>query len=111
MADFPTLPGVKRNIERNLYKPEIKSKFEGNYAQTRPVFTRATYDFKIEYAALTMAQVVVLEQFFADNKGNSFNWLNPQDATTYVVRFVDDKLSSKQITKEFYTVSIPLEQI
>lgn len=111
MVNFPTLPGVRRNIERNLSKPEIKSKFEGNYAQTRPMFTRATYDFRIEYAALTIAQVEVLEQFFANNKGSDFNWLNPQDSKTYVVRFVDDKLSSKQITKELYTVSISLEEV
>lgn len=111
MVNFPTLPGVRRNIERNLAKPEIKSKFEGNYAQTRPIFTRATYDFRIEYAALTITQIEVLEQFFIDNKGGPFNWLNPQDSKTYVVRFVEDKLSSKQITKELYTVSILLEQV
>lgn len=111
MVNFPTIPGVRRNIERNLSKPEIKSKFEGNYAQTRPMFTRATYDFRIEYASLTIAQVEVLEQFFVANKGGSFNWLNPQDNKTYVVRFVEDKLSSKQITKEWYTVAIALEEV
>lgn len=110
MVNFPTLPGVRRNIERGLTKPEIKSKFEGNYAQTRPIFTRATYDFRIEYAALTIAQVEVLEQFFVDNKGGSFNWINPQDGKTYVVRFAEDKLSPKQITKELYTISIAFEE-
>lgn len=111
MVNFPTLPGVRRNIERNLSKPEIKSKFEGNYTQTRPMFTRATYDFRIEYAALTIAQIEVLEQFFVNNKGSEFNWLNPQDGKTYIVRFVEDKLSSKQISKEIYTISIPLEEV
>lgn len=111
MVNFPTLPGVRRNIERALSKPQVKSIFEGNYAQTRPMFTRATYDFRIEYAALTIAQIEVLEQFFANNKGGEFNWLNPQDSKTYVVRFVDDKLSSKQITKERYTVAIALEEV
>lgn len=111
MVNFPTLPGVRRNIERNLSKPEIKSKFEGNYTQTRPMFTRATYDFRIEYAALTIAQIEVLEQFFVNNKGGEFTWLNPQDGKNYIVRFVEDKLSSKQISKEIYTISIPLEEV
>jgi len=111
MAVFPTLPGVRRNIERNVNKPEIKSKFEGNYAQTRPVYTRANYDFKIEYAALSITEIKVLEQFFVENKGGSFDWLNPQDNETYLVRFVDEKFSSKMITKEKYTVSITLEQV
>lgn len=110
MVNFPTLPGVRRNIERALSKPQVKSNFEGNYSQTRPMFTRATYDFRIEYTALTMAQVEVLEQFFVTNKGGSFNWLNPQDGKTYIVRFVEDKLSPKQSTKELYTISIAFEE-
>lgn len=111
MAVFPTLPGIKRNIERNVNKPEIKSKFEGNYAQTRPVYTRANYDFKIEFVAISISEVDVLEEFFIAHKGGSFDWVNPQDNKTYLVRFVDEKLSSKMIKKEKYTVSIALEQV
>lgn len=108
---FPALPGVKRNIERTPNKPVIRSNFEGNYAQTRPRFTRASYEFKIEYPVLTLDQLQTLEAFFIAYSGVSFLWTNPDDGIERTVRFVDDKLPSRQIDKKQYTVSFALEEV
>lgn len=111
MAVFPALTGVRLNVERNLNKPEIKSEFDGNYKQTRPMFTRATYDFRIEYPVLTIAQLQTLESFFIANKGGSFSWVSPDDLISRTVRFMDDKLPSRMVDKGKYTVSINLEEV
>lgn len=112
MAVFPTLSRpAEATIARTKTKPVVRSKFDGNYSQTRPLFTRSTFAFSITWPILTLNDVKTIESFFDDNQGSNFTWVNPEDGESYVVRFVDESINSKMIDRDQYAVSINLEEV
>ena len=109
---FPTL-SVEADIKYDdeYIKPVVKTKFDGNYAQTRPKYTKASNDFNPTYKMITEADKNTLKTFFNTNSGNSFDWTNPTDKVVYTVRFGVDRLKFKNITVGYYSVDIPLEEV
>lgn len=112
MAVFPTLSvPPHKDYTEEIVKPIIKSEFDGNYAQTRPRFTRSTINFSLKFKSMLIADKTTLQAFFSANSGSSFDWLNPTDAVTYTVRFAEDSLSFRHMGAGYYETTIELEQV
>lgn len=112
MATFPTLTiSASSKFEDEYIKPTVKTKFEGNYSQSRPKYTRASHNFNTLYNMITETDKATLQTFFNTNSGNSFTWNNPTDEVDYTVIFAEDSLSFKNITLGFYEVNIKLEEL
>ena len=112
MATFPTLSQkASINFSKERIKPIVKTKFEGNYAQTRPKYTRTMSKFKIAYNALTTTDVSTMETFFDANSGGEFNWTDPSTSTVFVVRFSSETLTFKHIGKDLYSLELVLEEV
>ena len=112
MATFPTLSvTASMKYEDEYIKPIVKTKFEGNYAQTRPKYTRSSQNFMPTYTMITEADKDSLQAFFNTNSGNSFDWTNPTDSVVYTVRFAKETLKFKNIVVGYYEIAIPLEEL
>jgi len=112
MATFPTLSvPPSNNYSDEIVKPIVRTKFEGNYNQTRPKYTRSAKNFNLKFRPITEADKLILETFFDTNSGNSFTWTNPSNEVVYTVRFVEESLKFKRILAIDYEVSIPLEEV
>lgn len=97
ILNFPVLPsGAKPDsskfqmtLEDNVLSQEI----EGGYTVTRPRTTRkARRSWKVAYTNIDNADRQALMNFYesAGGGGVIFNWVNPQDGATYLVRFKGD---------------------
>ena len=112
MATFPTLSlGTSINFSKERIKPIVKTKFEGNYAQTRPKYTRTMSKFKISYNALTTTDVSTMETFFDANSGGEFTWTDPSTTTDYTVRFSEETIGFKHIGNDLYSLDLVLEEV
>lgn len=112
---MPVFPELSRPAESTLSrtktKPIIRSKFDGNYSQTRPKFTRSTFTWNITWPILTLNDIEIIESFFDANQGGEFIWVSPDDGITHTVRFVDESINSKMIDNDQYSISISLEEV
>ena len=112
MADFPTLSkDVSVSYEEQIIKPSVRVKFEGNYVQSRPKYTRTQKIFKISFSALTSSDISTLNTFFDDNHGSSFNWTNPVTSTVFNVRFMEDSIKYKHQNVNLFSTTFSLEEI
>ena len=112
MASFPTLSVCATNdFKEEIIKPIVKTQFEGNYAQTRPKYTRTTKNFTLKYMFITEADKSTLNAFFETYRGSSFDWTHPRTSTVHSVRFAEDILKYKYLDVGLYEVSVPLEEI
>ena len=116
MADFPTL---SRQPNRDGYKqsllqdPTISSDFENGYQITRSKYNNVALKFEMVFSFLLSADKVLLENFEKDRnyRVGEFNWVNPEDSLTYIVRF-DNNLEFKQERAEdFWNVAVTLVEI
>ena len=113
--DFPTLnrkPSFTFD-ETSEYKT-LKSPTEDGYVITRAQWTKPKKSWHLTYKLLSNNDYGTLKDFFLNSaKGGalSFNWLNPQDSTTYEVRFKDDNLKASYVTIGYWDVEFELEQV
>jgi hypothetical protein len=95
MSDFPTLsqnPDAEIWREEPASDPTLRSEFEAGYQLTRAKFTVIPRTWSLVYRFLSNTEKTTLQTFERStvNYGaNSFNWTNPIDSQTYVVRFVE----------------------
>lgn len=112
MAVFPTLSKqATAKYKETFTKPSVRTKFEGNYEQTRSKFTRGTNAFTVTFRYLTVTDKATLKTFFADNNGGEFDWTNPLDDLTYTVRFKDDEIAFDHISAEQFAVTLTLVEV
>ena len=112
MASFPTLSrGTSISFTESTNKPQVRTSFEGNYAQTRPKYTRDMGLFDITYQMITVADRNTLKTFFDTYLGDSFEWTNPTDSVIYTVRFKNDTLKFTHIANNKFNVKMTLEEV
>jgi len=98
MAAFPTIyrqgtmiqnPVVETFDDNMAQDPTIRSQSEGGYVTSRARFTRVTRKWTIRYEWMSKANKNTIKAFEdARHAGaESFTWTNPENATTYTVRF------------------------
>jgi hypothetical protein len=94
-----------------IYRPQIRTEFEGNYVQSRPRATRATRRWTLVWNAMTEAHYQLLDAYFIANIGVTFSWTEPITTTSYTVRFSEDSLQWSHFNKGVRSVSLGLETI
>lgn len=111
MADWPNIPAADFGTEESVYKPQVRTPFEGNYSQSRPATTRAIRIFPLAWSVMSEPDYQTLEAFFIANQGNSFNWTHPITSVGYVCRFVGDALPSVWLAPGQRSVKCPIEVV
>jgi phage-related protein len=112
MAVFPTLSkGPTQKYTETYMKPSVRTPFDGNYEQTRPKFTRAVNTFTVNFKFIDATDKSTLKTFFAANNGESFDWTNPLDSVTYLVRFADDQLDFKNLGADRFEITLKLQEV
>lgn len=107
--NFPTLP--ISDISRKTIKPAIRASFDGGYEQSRPKFTRRVKEFSLTINKLTIENAIILDDFFIANQGLDFYFYDEVYDTTHTVRFSEDELNIKQVTKKYHSVSLTLKEV
>lgn len=92
--NFPTLSAAaipdSAQFQVNYEDPAMRTEMEGGYVITRARHTRVPRrSWKVTYRMLGNADRTLLENLWDTVRGGSasFNWTNPQNATSYEVRF------------------------
>lgn len=112
MAVFPSLSKLPtQSYTETFTKPSIRTPFDGNYEQTRPKFTRSTKTFDVNFKFLTPTDKSTLQTFFNTYNGESFDWTNPLDSVTYLVRFAEDMLVFKNQGADRFSLSLKLQEV
>jgi|SRR3990172_1811820 len=114
MADWPSIATPTFGTSIDVYKPQIRNEFEGNYVQSRPRVSREIRRWRLVWNVMTEANYQTLESFFLANQGNSFNWTEPVTSTGYVCRFSENSLVSTHADKgatNYRRVEVMIEEI
>ena len=86
MADWPDIPNASVLPFRHI-KRQIKAGFQSGYVHSHAAETRSRKRWPLSWKVLKAADLSTLITFFDNNLGGTFNWTNPADSVTYVVRF------------------------
>ena len=111
MADWPNIPAADFGTEEEVYKPQVRSEFEGGYVQSRPRTSREIRRFPLSWETMSSADYATLETFFKTYQGNSFNWTHPVTSVVYVCRFSTDSLMSIWTGPGYRSVKCPIEVV
>ncbi|MEW6265302.1 MAG: hypothetical protein AB1641_19665 [Thermodesulfobacteriota bacterium] len=111
MAAFPDILAPD-DISEELYLPQVRTDFEGNYVQSRPAVSRARRRFTLKWNALENADYDSLETFFLANQGISFTWTHNVSDVVYTVRFSGDSLRHKRLNASLRgDIEITIEEL
>ena len=116
MVDFPSIRKPAYPLEEETVRMQLKTEFESGIVQSRPKFTTEKSRWTLHYPAMTIADYNTLRNFFITYIGTTFNWTYPEmtghalSGTTIEVRFVEGSLRATWNTKNYWTVSIQLEE-
>lgn len=79
----------------STYKKQVRTDFEGGYAQSRAQHTRARRKHQLEWNGMTYTQFDALETFFISYQGGGFTLVHPKFGS------IDCRFSDDQITWSF----------
>lgn len=66
------------NSGGTTFKKQVRTDFEGGYAQSRAQHTRARRTHQLEWNGMTFAQFTALETFFTTYQGGGFTLVHPE---------------------------------
>jgi len=110
MNTFPTTLKIN-TIKKEFIKPRLLASYDGGYEQTRPKYTRKFYKFTIGFSALTNEEAGLLEEFFDNNQGKAFIFVNQVTGISHIVRFNTDSLSFNQETSLRQSVEFEIKEV
>jgi len=99
MAAWPSIAEPTYGSSVEVYKPQVRTEFDGNYVQSRPRSTREIRRWTLKWNYMTEANYQTLETFFIANQGTSFTWTEPVTSTGYTCRFSGNGLSSTHVNR------------
>jgi hypothetical protein len=116
MADFPTLsrePNRSNFVQSLIQDPTLVSEFENGYQIVRSKYSNVALKFEMTYSFLTNNDKDLLEEFEKDRsyKVGEFNWINPSDLKTYLVRFDENLKFTQETAEDFWNVKMVLVEI
>lgn len=107
-------PDIAKPSELNeeIIKGQIKSKFENGYVASRAKWTRSRKKFKLSWNAMNSTDKAALETFFDANLGGTFIWTHPSENVSYTVRFSEDTINAdyKKGSVGYWLVNLTLEE-
>jgi hypothetical protein len=103
----PSMGGVQETI----YKPIVRTEFEGNYVQVRARSTRARKMWTLTWNVITEADYQVLAAYFNTTQGSTFTWIHPVTGTEYTCIFSEPILTSQQLLDGYRSTSLKIEEV
>lgn len=113
MASWPSIKSPTFGTKEEIFKPQIRTSFEGGYVQSRPKGTRSVYRWTLTWRAMPDADWETLLAFFDSEQGNQIDdFPRPKyPAQTFSVRFAADGLTSSIEEGGFRAVEVVVEQV
>ena len=111
MATWPNVPAPDFGTVEEVYKPQVRTEFEGGYVQSRPRTSRAIRRWPLAWSYMAEGDYQTLHTFFLTNQGGSFDWTHPLSAAVYVCRFSGDYLKSSWAGPGYRQVECPIEEV
>jgi len=109
MAIYPISPVPHQGSKTDLNIPVIKAESEGAYTKVRRTTTKTKRTWDLSYKNILLQDYQILEDFFNDNQGLSFDYT--YDDVTYTVIFNQAKITKEHTTGVTASTSIQLEQV
>lgn len=109
--NFPTLPNPEYPFEPEYEDNSITSQFEDGTVQSRMKFTKSRTTWNLKWGSMKQSDFFVLEDFIKNQvhfKAKTFNWINPIDNLTYVVRCMEFKARLKVVN--YWEVELKLQE-
>ncbi len=113
LIKFPELEPPDYPLTETPEEAVLRSSAEDGSVQTRPKFTRNRFTFEVAWNHLPNESKAILEDFYRNTTKNgalSFDWTNPTNAKTYLVRFTKPP-NFKAVLLHYWTVSITLQEV
>jgi hypothetical protein len=114
MADWPSdLPYANANFSEVIHRPAIRSRSDAGYLVTRPRWTAKKREFNLVFKGLSRAQMEQIITFFDSIGwgGEEFNYVNPADDETYVVKLMDDEVEFQYLADDVYSVKVNFMEV
>lgn len=110
MANYEISPSYVYE-EKVGHRTQIISMEDGGEVRSSYGTPRRT--FILNYDRVTEAIKDSIVTFFTARIGRyeTFNWINPNDNTTYTVRFVDETLEIEEVDDEMYVIKLNLLEV
>jgi uncharacterized protein (TIGR02217 family) len=111
MADFTYV--ADKTVEEEIQFDTLISEAENGFEQRRSRRDNAIRKFKLFYTNRTSSEMTEVAEFFEGKKGSltSFTWENPNDSTTYTVRFADDSFKFKRVAFNIFSFEVSLLEV
>lgn len=114
ILNFPSdIPNPSYPLKVESENTSITSKFEEGSMQSRRKFTRSRKRFSLIWNSIHTTDFAKLDDFIvnvAHFTANAFNWINPVDNKTYVVRCTNYK-EAELNTLNYWNVSLELTEV
>ena len=108
---WPNIPAPSYTTGGETYLSQVRTEFEGGYAQSRKPNSRETRRWTLHWNNLEEAHFLALEAAFIADQGNEFSWTEPVRGIVYQVRYSEDSLRWSHTDKGFRQVSVGLEEV
>jgi hypothetical protein len=95
MAAYPDLP-FALDSQRIVRDGRVEDTLGDGAGRVRKLYADKA-DFDLKHPALTAAQVVTLDAFYAANERADFTLTWPEDGITYTVRFGKDAIRTRYV--------------
>lgn len=111
MADFELEPDFTV-LKRTKYDT-IVTQFESGVEQRRPRRAQKIREWVLQFRNRPASEVATVQTLFDSKQGayESFTWLNPVDAVTYTVRFMEDSFEHRNHAFGFYDFDLTLVEV
>ena len=107
MATYPTSPKIPFPLTKTPLWDTAIVKFKGMNEIRRANHSTARYKFTFRYLVLTEAEKDIIRDFFIARNGDyqSFTFVNPEDAGSHTVRFLESELDIEYLTYDLYNIN------
>lgn len=111
MNNYPENIPLPESINESFYKAQIRTPFEDGSVQSRTKHTKGRGKWELSYDGISIVDSYIIRDFFYANQGDLFNWTNPMNNITYIVRFSEDELQVKIQSPYNCSLSVKIEEV
>lgn len=108
---WPSIAAPSYSTGGEVYRPQIRTEFEGNYVQSRPRTSRTTRRWTLVWENMSEADYGTFETYFLAHVGLTDTWTEPVTSTSYTFRFASDSLKWSHSNLGHRSVTVDIETI
>lgn len=111
MSDFNFNPDFV--IDETIEYKTLLSQFDNGAEQRRRKWENPLRKWSLRFKTRAKSELIQIRDFFMNKCGayGEFTWTNPNDATEYTVRFLDDSFKFSLIAFERYDFELELVEV